>query len=343
MTSEKIDLDFLVVDEFLGDYLDVGALAAAFDLGLIDHLAGHEALTKADMIKQAGGEAEGLDLLLGMLAMNGVIEHDDRHFALSRKFRKALDFRDLLESKLDFAKLAIHDAIDLLPLMVKDLRGYTEHSRIFDLFTYESRDDYSDEDLEKGRRWVNLTSCFTRYEAGSCIAMHDFSRYRRILDVGGNSGEFALGLCRANPGLRVAVFDLPLVCDIGREHVSGEKEASRIDFVKGDFTLDPLPAGSDCLTFKSVLHDWPDAEAGSLLKKAYDSLDLGGRLLIFERLRVDTFKRKLTLPVAVLMPFFLFLRNPESYEDMLRNIGFHDIKIQTVKIDMDFMLVTAKK
>jgi len=32
---------------------------------------------------------------------------------------------------------------------------------------------------------MRLTSTLTRYEAAACMELHDFSGYRRMLDIGG--------------------------------------------------------------------------------------------------------------------------------------------------------------
>ena len=83
---------------------------------------------------------------------------------------------------------------------------------------------------------MRITTLLTRYEAAVCMDHHDFSQYRRMLDVGGNSGEFVLRICRRYPDISAAVFDLPLVCELGQEHVRGTAEADRISFVKGGKT-----------------------------------------------------------------------------------------------------------
>ncbi len=67
-----------------------------------------------------------------------------------------------------------------------------------------------------------------------------------MLDVGGNSGEFVLQICRKNPAILATVFDLPLVCEIGLEHIQPQPEADRITFVKGNAVYDNLPTGYPC-------------------------------------------------------------------------------------------------
>src|SRR5262249_53623999 len=140
----------------------------------------------------------------------------------------------------------------------------------------------SRENYEQVRAWMRITSTLTRYEARAGMRLHDFSGYRRVLDIGGNSGEFLLQLCRRHPELTGTVLDLPLVCEVGMEHLLAEPEGSRIGFIKADVRTDPLPSGHDLISFKSMLHDWPAEEADRFLAKAVQALPSGGALLIFE-------------------------------------------------------------
>ena len=88
---------------------------------------------------------------------------------------------------------------------------------------------------------MRITTTLTRYEALACLDLYDFGRHQRMLDVGGNSGEFVLQAVRRHPALRGAVLDLPLVCEIGMEHVLGEPECARIGFINADVRADPMP------------------------------------------------------------------------------------------------------
>jgi SAM-dependent methyltransferase len=172
---------------------------------------------------------------------------------------------------------------------------------------------------------------------------HDFGRYPRILDIGGNSGEFALQICRRYPRVSATVFDLPLVCDIGLEHIRSEAEADRISFVKGNALTDPLPEGFDLISFKSMLHDWPEKEAKQFILKASQSLEPGGTLLIFERGPLEV--RQRTLPYSMI-PFLLFFRSfrsPMIYEEQLKDLDFQNIRVEKIDLETPFYLVTARK
>ncbi|WP_199739363.1 methyltransferase [Streptomyces klenkii] len=115
----------------------------------------------------------------------------------------------------------------------------------------------------------------------------DLGAYRRLLDVGGGSGAYAIELCRAYPGLRATVFDLPHVCPIAAGRAAEAGLSERIAVHPGDFLNDPaLPQGHDLILLSMVLHDWDEPTGRALLAKCHAALPPGGAVVISE-LMVD--------------------------------------------------------
>ncbi len=231
--------------------------------------------------------------------------------------------------------------MQLLPTLIANPGDFQRRSRLFSLFDYARCVTRSPENLAHTRHWMRLTTALTRYEASVCLRYHEFGRYRHMLDVGGNSGEFALQVCRRHAQLHAVVFDLPVVCDVGREHVRSEPEAGRITFCKGDALADPWPDGRDLVTFKSMLHDWPEREAQRLLARAGQYLAPGGTALIFERgpLAPGSSARSYGM-----IPFLLFahcFRPPDWYADQLHALEFRDITVRRIDLETPFSLVTG--
>jgi ubiquinone/menaquinone biosynthesis C-methylase UbiE len=164
-----------------------------------------------------------------------------------------------------------------------------------------------------------------------------------MLDIGGNSGEFALQVCRRVPAMRATVFDLPLVCRIGREHVARAPEADRISFASGNALTDPLPGGFDLVTFKSVLHDWPEREARQLLARGAEALAPGGSVVIFERAPLGADPACLSFGTIPLLVFARHFRPPAPYLTHLAALGFVNIRADRILLDVPFSLVTADK
>lgn len=336
-------LDFRVVDQFIRTMIDARALKSAFELGLVDRLVESRSGSVEALGRALGMDAPGLRLLLDLLAANGVVEERGGDVRLARGFLEALQYRDLLETKLDFAGFSINDFADLFTTLVKEPRGFAGRSRMFQLFDYRRCLDPTPQNYAQVRAWMRITSTLTRYEALACLELHDFARHRRMLDVGGNSGEFLLQLCRRNPQLSGTVFDLPLVCEIGMEHVLAEPEAPRISFLKGDVRADPLPAGYDLIGFKSMLHDWPPEEADRFLAKAAEALAPGGTLLIFERTPLRLAGKTPPFSLIPTMLFFRSYRPPAEYAARVEALGLREVAVREVELDTPFFVLTARK
>jgi hypothetical protein len=272
-----------------------------------------------------------------------VVEEKSGEIKLSQKFTEALEYRDLLEAKLQFATFVVPDFVDLFTTLIQSPDQFGRDARIVKLFCYQRGFEYTRENYDLTKRWMGITTCLTKYEAEGCMKYHDFETYRRILDIGGNSGECVLRICKRYPKIFATVFDLPLVCDIGLEHLQSEPEADRISFIKGNALTDPLPEGFDLITFKSMLHDWPEKEAKQFIEKASHSLEPGGTMLIFERGPLEV--REKTFPYSMI-PFLLFFhsfRSPVIYEEHLKDLGFIDVKIEKIYLETPFHLVTARE
>lgn len=334
---------YLCIEKFMRDAVGARALQSALELGLIDDLLRQSSADLAALAARSRIDPRGLHLLLGMLLANQVIEERGGRFTLSAAFRTALEYRDLLEAQLDFASLVAPDFLGMFSTLLVDPQRFFETSAIFGLFSYERCFEPTPENILATRRWMHFTTVLTKYEAQACIDHHDFASSRRLLDVGGNSGEFALRICRAHAGIQASVFDLPLVCDIGMEHLRGKPEAARIAFVKAGRARDEFPSGFDTVCFKSMLHDWPDREVGQFLESAYRALDPGGTLLIFERGKFDPKSQPIPYSMIPIMLFFRSYRVPDEYRMQLERIGFRDIAIQVIQLEMPFLLITATK
>ena len=341
--GQNAELEYLCVDAFLRTLIDARALKTAFETGLIDLLAGARSAPLEAIEKTLGLDAAGAQFLLGLLAANHVVRERDGTVQLDEQFVAALRYRDLMETKLDFAGFTMNDFADFFTVLIRDPRSFAGQARLFELFDYRRCLQFSAENYERTRGWMRLTSTLTRYEARACMQLYDFSRARRMLDVGGNSGEFLLQVARRYAGLHGTVFDLPLVCEIGMEHVLPEPEHARITFVKGDIRNDALPRGYDFIAFKSMLHDWPIEDAQRFLAKASRALEPGGTIVIFERGPINL---RSGVPPFSMLPVLLFFRSyrsPSGYTKHLEALGFRDIECREIELDTPFFLITARK
>jgi methylase of polypeptide subunit release factors len=150
--------------------------------------------------------------------------------------------------------------------------------------------------------------------AAALPSVYDFSRHRRVLDIGGGTGSFLLPILRRHPRLEATLFELPGACAVARRRLAGEREGGRVTVVEGDFFTDPLPEGHDALIVANTLHVLSVAHNLELLKKMRAHAASAARLLLVD-FWMDASRTK--PPAAPLMSgeFLLMSGEGQSYAE----------------------------
>ena len=107
---------------------------------------------------------------------------------------------------------------------------------------------------------------------------------RRLLDVGGNTGKWAVQCAKFDPDVKVTIADLPQQLDFARETIHKEHLEDRVTFLALD-ALDeskPFPEGFDVVWMSQFLDCFSEREIVSILQRAVRSLTTGGILYILE-------------------------------------------------------------
>ncbi|AKB54374.1 MULTISPECIES: methyltransferase [Methanosarcina] len=99
----------------------------------------------------------------------------------------------------------------------------------------------------------------------------DFTNVKRLLDIGGGHGLYAIAFSKLNEDLQAFVFDLPPVTGETRYFIE-KYGASRVETIPGDFFKDELGSGYD-LIFSSFN---PGGKVPSLIPKLSKALNTGG-------------------------------------------------------------------
>ncbi|MBA2357854.1 MAG: hypothetical protein H0V84_05440 [Actinobacteria bacterium] len=143
-----------------------------------------------------------------------------------------------------------------------------------------------------------------------------------VVDVGGGNGTLLVELLRRHPGLRGIVFDLP---ETNRdEAVLGD----RIEFVAGDF-FEYVPAG-DVYVLSTILHDWPDEQAATILRTIRAAAPAGARLLLPDAV-VPSGNEPHGAKWLDLLLLALFAgreRNEAQWRGLLDEAGFEPVRVE---------------
>lgn len=103
---------------------------------------------------------------------------------------------------------------------------------------------------------------------------------RRMLDLGGGAGTFALAFAQANPHLQAEVLDLKDVVPIAQRHIQESGLAARVSARVGDLRTDDFGSGYDLILASAVCHMLDEAENQDLFHRCAQALVPGGRLAI---------------------------------------------------------------
>lgn len=110
----------------------------------------------------------------------------------------------------------------------------------------------------------------------------DLSGRRRLLDLAGGPGTYAIHFCKQNPGLTAVIFDLPTTRPFAEQTVSRFDLTGRITFRGGDITSNGIGTGYDVVWVSHLLHSEGPEACAAIVAKATAALDAGGLLLIQE-------------------------------------------------------------
>lgn len=116
----------------------------------------------------------------------------------------------------------------------------------------------------------------------------DLATNKRLLDLGGGPGTYAIHFCLQNPELQATIFDLPTTRPIAEKTINRFNMQARINFVAGDFQNDSLPGGYDVAWLSHVLHGEGEGGCANMLQKTVEALAPGGLLLVQEFILADT-------------------------------------------------------
>lgn len=105
----------------------------------------------------------------------------------------------------------------------------------------------------------------------------------RLLDLGGGAGTNAIAFCQVYAELTATVFDLPATLPLTEKTIKDAGLESRIALRAGDFNKDGLGGPYDVVLMSDILHYQTFETNQALVKKVYDHLAPGGRLIIKDR------------------------------------------------------------
>ncbi len=176
----------------------------------------------------------------------------------------------------------------------------------------------------------------------------EFWNARKLLDLGGGHGLYAIAFTKLNPKLEAYVFDLPNVIEKTKEYIRKFK-GERVKVLAGNFFTDNIGKNYD-IVFSSYN---PGGKNPNLISKIYSSLNKGG---IYVNKQVFRDNKEISLldlewnlwrfeGIEKGIKVYTF-KNDLSFKEYLKSleeVGFKILNIIHLDEDMGTKMIVAKK
>jgi len=164
----------------------------------------------------------------------------------------------------------------------------------------------------------------------------EFSGWRRMLDLGGGHGIFALYLVAAHSSMTAVVLDRPEVTEVAADFIRQYEMQGRVSVMAGDYLVDPIGDGYDLVWACSTLN-FARGRLEALVGKIRDALNPGGCFISFQDGLTDEHTQPAVrlghLGDAVRTGRDFFFDQGEIADTMLR-CGFRSVRSRTVATPM---------
>jgi hypothetical protein len=139
--------------------------------------------------------------------------------------------------------------------------------------------DYLDQNTEAANSFNEGMASLAGMLAYAVVLAYDLGRVSSIVDVGGGNGRFLETILAIYPEIQGTVFDCAPT--IERTRGTTVPRSRRCLYVAGDFFAS-VPRGGDLYFLCSVVHDWDDERAVTILRNCREAMSTTGRLLLLE-------------------------------------------------------------
>lgn len=249
--------------------------------GILELLAeNREGLTHDEISQKAGLTRYATQVLLeSSLTIGTILVKEDR-FLLA----KAGWF--LLNDPMVRVNMDFNNDVNYLRLFLLEetlLSGKPEGLKVFGEWPtiYEGLSSLPEE-VQKS--WFGFDHYYSDCSFDEALAIVFAKHPRKLLDVGGNTGRWALKCVDYNPDVEVTIMDLPQQLELMKEQTAGLPGADRIHGYGADL-LDKnvsFPTDFDVIWMSQFLDCFSEEQVTSILTRAAQSMTENNRLYIME-------------------------------------------------------------
>jgi hypothetical protein len=164
-------------------------------------------------------------------------------------------------------------------------------------------------------------------DAAAIVAAHNFSPYRKVVDVGGGHGSLLARILDQSTRSYGVLFDTAQVIASAAGAIDVHIGHGRAEKVAGDF-LTSVPAGGDAYVLKWIVHNWDDERAITILRNCRQAMAPDGRVLLMETVVLphNALWSAARIDITMLLFYGGAERTEAEYTDLLQKAGLALVK-----------------
>jgi len=262
--------------ELVSGLIEANTVYAVARLGVADVLA-TGARSATDVAGELGTDADATYRLLRAAAGLGLVRQDGDRFALADLGRTLVS--------------GTPDSMRSVVLMVGDPRYQSVWAHLPDAVTTGrpraeavhgvSMWELLDRDPDYAETFNDAMTRLTTLDWPTVEAVHDFTPYGTIVDVGGGHGELLALMLAAAPGATGVLLEREALMADAEHHLRRAGVLARCRLEAGSF-FETAPEDGDLYVLRRVVHDWDDDAATALLTNLRTHMPDGATLLLME-------------------------------------------------------------
>lgn len=134
------------------------------------------------------------------------------------------------------------------------------------------------------KSWFNFDHFFSDDAFKTVLPMVYKSNIRKLLDIGGNTGKWAIASTTYNEEVEITIMDLPGQLNVAKDKIAKLGLQNRVSFQSVNLLDEKVafPTGFDAIWLSQCLDCFSEKEIVSILKRAADAITHDGFIFIME-------------------------------------------------------------
>lgn len=309
---------FALLDLIQGSVI-TQAIYVAARLGIADILSGGP-LTAGEVAKRSDADPEATYRLLRVLSGYSVFaERDDGRFELTPTADALRD--DAPDSMRGIALLMGHPLLweEWGHLFSSVRTGEANMPVLRGMGAYE----FLMANPEYAVAFFQGMGSLSTPETGTVVAAYDFSRFGKIVDVGGGRGALLAEILKRASSSQGILFDAPHATGDAVPVLKAAGVAGRCTIENGSY-FESVPSGGDAYILKHTLHDFTESQILAVLKNIRDAISADGALFVIEYVLTGNNTRHIGNIIDLWLMLMLGAKERTSaqYAELLASAGF---------------------